>query len=284
MDFTKEVNDILKEPIDSKYKFEEAVEEIKKRMKCKMKHKSEENSENFDTKTADFFYRGDKIGIPLQPKLFFNVACLKAEGRKFREKYEMNQIVNGESELHFLCRLQHCGDCTRLLDFSTDPLVALRFACGRNGENGDKRVTMIYTDHKIEREIGDENVKTLMKMIRSDNLKNFTSEEKRQLCRDYFIVLPDFLDDIERCRRQSGAFLFPGNFKFSNPHTYPDDKVTHKLSEKIGRGNEYRGFIVNIEIKSEFVEKIRNELEGTKYYSINYLMDSEEVSGCEYGM
>lgn len=267
MDFTKEVKDILKKEIRCKADYANTINGIKEKMMEAAK------KSKYDINKMGFFYRGDSNQAPLCPKIFLNKSCLSSEGSRFREKFELNKNTN-ETELHFLCRLQHECDCTRLLDFSTEPSVALRFACGRDNENYDKRVTMIYTDHIKENnhDYLDDEVATLLKMVKSDDLCNFDEKEKRQLSKDYFIVLTDLLNDIERCKRQKGAFLFPGNFSNINTPVCYDEKVAHRLSRSIGRGKDYIGYIVNIPIDKKYVKQLRNELDKTKDYSIKHLM------------
>lgn len=206
------------------------------------------------------------------PKLFLDTSCFKVENITFIDRYK-NRNDKNETELHFLCNIQHQGRCTRLLDFSTDPLVALRFACGRD-EKCDKRITVFYTDSikKEEKDFEDEDIKALMKLVMSEDLKNFTEDEKVRISKDYFIELPSFLDDVERCKRQKGAFLFPGNLERIDRDYHENEKVIHKLSETTGRGESYPGYIVNVRIKKEYVKDIRDELEKTEKYKIDYLM------------
>lgn len=267
MDFTKDVKKILEQEIQSIADYKMVVEQIQEKMLESAKHS------NYNIDNMRFFYRGDSNDAPLCPKIFRNNSCLSSEGSRFRKKFKLNKNVN-ENELHFLCRLQHEYDCTRLLDFSTDPLVALRFACGHDNENYDKRITMIYTDHIKEnnQEYLDDEVATLLKMVKSDELCDFDEKEKRQLSKDYFIVLTNLLHDVERCKRQKGAFLFPGNFSNINTPVCYEKKVAHRLSRSIGRGKDYIGYIVNIPIDKKYVEQLRNELDKTENYSIKHLL------------
>lgn len=270
MDFKKDVKDILTNEIHCKADYTDSINRIQEKMIESARHS------NYNIDNMRFFYRGDSKHAPLCPKIFLDKSCLSTEGSRFREKFKLNKNAE-ETELHFLCRLQHEFDCTRLLDFSTDSLVALRFACGRDSENYEKRVTMIYTDHIKENNYDylDDEVATLLKMVKSDNLCNFDEKEKRQLSKDYFIVLTDLLNDIERCKRQKGAFLFPGNFRSINTPVCYEKKVAHRLSRSIGRGKDYIGYIVNIPIDQNYVGQLRKELDETKKYSIKYLLAEE---------
>ena len=52
-------------------------------------------------------------------------------------------------------------------------------------------------------------------------------------------------------------------------------KVIHELSPNIGRGENYPGYVGVLAIDAGSVEKIRNELEQTTCYRMDYLMTEE---------
>lgn len=260
------INELLKIKIDTVKGYIDVIDvidKIKKRL-CYINNNHYEN--------MDFFYRGDKSTAKLCPKIFLNQNCLDFEARTFKERFACREDKT-ENELHYLCNSQHQGRCTRLLDFSKDPLVALRFACGRD-EKCNKRITIFYTNSikRDEKDFEDEDIKALMKLVMSEDLEDFTDDEKRRVSKDYFIDFPGLLYDVERYNRQGGAFLFPGNLEQVDRDYHGNKKVIHKLSEKTGRGQSYPGYIVNIPIKKEYVKNIRDELEKTEKYNMDYLL------------
>lgn len=200
MDFNKEIEELLAEYISSVNKYVMVIKEIEDKMKESLR-----NDAIFENMTS--FYRGDIMDSELKPKIF-NTNRLEFEAKNFKIQYKQRK-KECESELHFLCRSQHEYEktYTRLLDFSKNALVALRFACGREDENEDKKVTIFFTNVIREKDF-EEDSKVFMKLVKSDNLKDFTPKEKEHISKDHFIYLPEMLDDIERCKRQERHFCF----------------------------------------------------------------------------
>lgn len=241
MNFNDEINELLEVPISTVERYSCVIAEIEAKMKKSLQ-------DNVLAENMTSFYRGDIMGSELKPKIF-NTNHFEFEAKNFKIQYKQRK-KECESELHFLCRSQHEYEniYTRLLDFSKNALVALRFACGREDENEDKKVTIFFTNVMREKDF-EEDSKVFMKLVKSDNLKGFTQKEKEHISKDHFIYLPEMLDDIERCKRQEGAFLFPGNLKYIDTPHNKNKKVAHKLSTTTGRGEKYPGYIVNIPIK-----------------------------------
>ena len=230
------------------------------------------------------YYRGDRAEDNVQCSLF-RKNRLSEEAALFENwKKTEDKDLLCEDEFENLVRMQHEGHPTRLLDFTTDPLVALRFACGTEEQNFAKKVTVFATtDHvcKNKNETDKLIINAYMELVKSANSLSHVSEEYQTIYRkDYFV---ETSRNFERIKRQKGLFLFMGNLTdeellsgLSHEHS---EKVSHKLNETRGRGNQYRGYIGVLHISPYYIEDIRNKLEQTDHYRISYLMAEEKTNG-----
>ena len=229
-------------------------------------------------KKWNIFYRGDRYFTPVQSNLFRRNQ-LADEADNF-QKWQLSCKDSKSGSFECLAKMQHHINGTRLLDFTEDPLVALRFACGEEGDNCPKKITVYCTDF-VEMDTTEwENIKkAFMKLVTAnETLSNvcFDKKEKELLCRDYFVrAIPAF----ERIKRQKGLFLLMGNQKFSNNKREikfcETHKIKHELSPTAGRGKFEPGFVGVLKINPLNIEKIRNDLESSCHYRMKYLMNEE---------
>lgn len=223
-----------------------------------------------------WYFRGDGIQTPAKCHLF-REEKIEQEASMFKEWQEKCDCeVHGSFEC--LARMQHHKANTRLLDFSTDPMVALRFACGNEHTTGDRIVT-VYCAEELDFENPNESAtkvkEAFMHLVKSEDLRDFSTEERKLLIGDYFVKC---LQGFERIKRQHGVFLLMGNC------TIEDDcraesltKVEHDLSQTDGRGKNYRGFVGVIKIDGNFIEELRKQIDDEyAEYNMRYLLCEEE--------
>ena len=260
-----ELKEVLKEPIES-------VQDYKERIKIIEKFFNRQNNTNFKT-----FYRGDRKDSEVTAKLFKdnNIEQEKCCFEQWQKNCKDNdkKYCNCQNEIMCLAAMQHEEKTqTRLLDFTKDPLVALRFACGRENSNAEKKVTFFYTNYLNENETFEKS-QWFMKLVKCDDLSGFSKDERNFLKEDYFIEVPL---EFEKIKRQKGCFLFMGNTKEINKRKFFAKKVGHSLCPHIGRGRQYEGYVGELTIASEYVENIRNELDKNSKYNSDYLFCKEK--------
>lgn len=250
---------------------------------CKRIDKIEDFLSISGVKGLKAYYRGDKAEDTVQCGLF-RKNMLSEEAALFEDWKLKNKDLLCEDEFENLIRMQHEGHLTRLLDFTTDPLVALRFACGREGQNFEKKITVFATtDYVCKNKNGNDKsiINAFMKLVKSANTLSHISEEYQSIYqKDYFV---ETSRDFERIKHQKGLFLFMGNLTdkelLSSLFQAHSEKVTHKLSETCGRGEQYQGYIGVLHISPGCIEAIRNKLEQTHCYRISYLIVEEKTNG-----
>ena len=224
-----------------------------------------------------FYYRGDEFTSKTQCNLFRR-GTIANEAQYFANwKKEHPEICEQYcDEFTQLAYMQHYQNDpkTRLLDFTENPLIALRFACGRENDNSRRKVTIYNTDCI---EVNNENrtgiLQRYLRLVKSNEPLDDADDE--YWAKDIFVKMEK---NFPRIAKQEGLFLLMGNFTtedllnpISDPPKYRE-KVCHELSATIGRGALYKGYVGVLSISAAHVHQIRNELEKTLEYSIKYLM------------
>lgn len=100
--------------------------------------KEEEGADPFsENKRSEVFYRGHAdVSWALKASIFRSDKGIKKEHLLFRDMvaHEPQDFSQCKSALDYLVQMQHYGLPTRLLDVTTNPLVALYFACQPAGD------------------------------------------------------------------------------------------------------------------------------------------------------
>lgn len=254
-------------------------------------------NQNKKDPNAQLFFRGQAVDYwDIRPSIFRD-QMLSIEHNLMTEPLRQvpNEFYNLSDSFEIMEKYQHYGMCTRLLDITTNPLVALYFACEhyekeeyRDSENkSPEKVSpqgMVYfKEDNMPLKYNDLDVRILSKMasynmnndctleeiiiklyedgiISIDKKKNWLEEngmsEFIHICQSVCTVLPIMNND--RLIRQSGAFLLPGKLTISNRGNSLKDAIITKSEANLRDEFEKNFFYISDDNK----EQIRQELEN----------------------
>ena len=265
---------------------------------------------NKNNPSAQLFFRGQAVD-------YWNISSTIVRDKKLGiEHYLMseplrqipNEFVNIGDGFEIMEKYQHYGMCTRLLDVTTNPLVALYFACEHHKEEEytdsvskeslkmspmgivyfkEENAPLKYDDFEVriisklasydlnESRTLEEVIHKLYedKIISGEQLKTWSNDkgllEFINICQNVFTVLPIMNND--RLIRQSGAFLLPGQFNIECRKEKIKDAVITKAEANLRSEFEKEFFYIDDEDK----EKVRRELEHCNISEANLFPELE---------
>ncbi|WP_272671157.1 FRG domain-containing protein [Providencia sp. PROV138] len=271
-------------------------------------------------KGYSLFFRGQtKECFKPIPSVFRNIDPKNKNSPLFSEREHImfeqliaacpNDFLSCKSAFDYLVKMQHYGLPTRLLDITSNPLVALYFAsnshAGRGEDSSDGEVIIYEIEDEGIKFHGSDTVSVISNLAKMD--KQFTYPDgKNKLLHSIYAEKPYFKDaifpehlfsiqtvrpklDNPRVIRQSGAFLI---FGMQDEKYLPSDKV-NKLYKEVdislvqseGRDGKITTFFHQtedkghvIKVNSEKKDEIIQSLEGLGISKATLFPEIDEVA------
>lgn len=258
------------------------------------------NQSDYKSSSAQMFFRGQEDSSwQVEPSIYRN-NMLSIEHLLIQKLLQRNpfEFKNMNDTFEVMTKLQHYGMCTRLLDVTTNPLVALYFACQKcktdnqsnlqntsetETEEDKKGLVLFRQSYAITPD--DINVRLISALTKMDLYKDndllsiceklyleriidkskkekFQDEEFEkfiQIIQKNYFVSPDFSN--ERLIKQSGAFMLPGSF-FINFDNDKKKSLITKAKQNLREEFDKTQFVINEEGKDEILTEL-------DFYNIN---------------
>lgn len=252
--------------------------------------------ESADGTSTELYFRGQETEFwDIEPSIFRDdMLSIEHKLMQIPLQKSPTEFRDLNSMFDIMTKYQHYGMCTRLLDLTTNPLVALFFACKMHGvekydtEDGEVEKepygVIYYTDKYYPSQSTDleiqivsalasydlEKENTLLNILeklyrdqiidektKSHWLEDFS--EFIKIIQSNYMVIPTYTN--ERLRKQSGVFLLASMFSFNKEYDINKSvisKAKGKLKEEFNRIYFY--------VSGEKKEEILKELD---LYNIN---------------
>lgn len=203
------------------------------------------------------------------PSIYRDSSWIKNEDKLFRELILRcpNDFAQVNSTFQTLVKMQHYSLPTRLLDITTNPLIALFFACTSAEENGEvlvfktpkteikyydsdtasilSNLSKLKHDLKFEK-IGTRTLESLAREVRKEK-SNFESNIKQSDLNSVICVKP--MLDNPRIIKQDGAFLLFGiNQKEPGPADIPKNFIPSDTERLIINNKEKNRILSQLEL------------------------------------